>query len=568
MEEELSLFISHTMPLSASRRRSRSICVALLAVSAVRLGAQAPVLSDSARGGTRMPPIAMMMMGTVQPDRPVLAQFDRDRNGRLDRDERSTARTWLATQPATTPFGRGGPPMPPGAPRMPMPPAGGPGRGFGPRVEPSAPGPTLSPDTVGHLDATVGFYAPNALRTLFIAFDSPEWEAELEDFYHTDVEVPATVRVDGIVYRNVGVRFRGNSSYMMVPRGSKRSLNLSLDATERSQSLLGYRSLNLLNANGDPTLVRTALFSHIASQYLPTPRANFARVVINGELWGIYANVQQVNREFFRDVAVAAPTARWKVPGSPMARGGLEYLGDSIAPYRARYEIKTRDDSAAWRALIRLARVLHETPVDRLESALSPLLDIDQALRFLAVDMALVNSDGYWSRASDYTLYQDSTGRFHVMPHDMNEALIIERPPPMPPGMAPPQPGIAGSPPGMRGPMMMMTPVTPTVDPLIGLDDPRKPLRSKLLAVPALRARYLAYVREIAERWLDWSRVGPMVTQWHEQIAPTVAVESRKLFSTAAFQRGLTEGDESLRSFMVERRAYLLRVIDPAATHP
>ena len=43
------------------------------------------------------------------------------------------------------------------------------------------------------------------------------------------------------------------------------------------------------------------------------------------------------------------------------------------------------------------------------------------------------------------------------------------------------------------------------IDPLVGLDDPSKPLRSKLLAVPALRAKYLAHVKELAEQWLDWT---------------------------------------------------------------
>ena len=37
--------------------------------------------------------------------------------------------------------------------------------------------------------------------------------------------------------------------------------------------------------------------------------------------------------------------------------------------------------------------------------------------------VALANSDGYWTRASDYNLYQDVNGRFHIVPHDVNEAL-------------------------------------------------------------------------------------------------------------------------------------------------
>ena len=34
-----------------------------------------------------------------------------------------------------------------------------------------------------------------------------------------------------------------------------------------------------------------------------------------------------------------------------------------------------------------------------------------------------MNNDGYWTRASDYGLYRDPTGKFHVIPHDMNETF-------------------------------------------------------------------------------------------------------------------------------------------------
>jgi hypothetical protein len=60
-----------------------------------------------------------------------------------------------------------------------------------------------------------------------------------------------------------------------------------------------------------------------------------------------------------------------------------------------------------------------------------------------------------------------------------------------------------------------------TLDPLIGLDGSTKPLRLKLLAVPALRARYLAYVREIAENWLDWRTLGPLASTYRTLIALT-----------------------------------------------
>ena len=105
----------------------------------------------------------------------------------------------------------------------------------------------------------------------------------------------------------------------------------------------------------------------------------------------------------------------------------------------------------------------------------------------------------------------------------------------------------------------------PTLDPLIGLADPSKPLRSKLLAVPALRTQYVAYVREIAEKWLDWKKLGPMARTYQDLIREEVKLDTRKLYSTEAFETGLETGDEALKKFVDERREYLLKVTDPKA---
>ena len=131
------------------------------------------------------------------------------------------------------------------------------------------------------------FYDVKVLRTIFIQFPAANWEALLEPNYRRDVDVPATVTIDGKTYRDVGVRFRGNSSYRMVPSGFKRSLNLSLDAVHADQDVGGYNTLNLLNANRDPTFVRDDPLLRDRAPYLPAPKVNFVRVVINGESWGV-----------------------------------------------------------------------------------------------------------------------------------------------------------------------------------------------------------------------------------------------------------------------------------------
>jgi hypothetical protein len=83
------------------------------------------------------------------------------------------------------------------------------------------------------------------------------------------------------------------------------------------------------------------------------------------------------------------------------------------------------------------------------------------------------------------------------------------------------------------------------LDPLSGADDESKPLLSKLLAVPSLRARYLGYVREITTRWLDWKTLGPVAVAHHRRIAAEVAADTRKLSTTAAFTESLVGGNQA-----------------------
>ncbi len=293
-----------------------------------------------------------------------------------------------------------------------------------------------------------------------------------------------------------------------------------------------------------------------------------------------------------------ARAARWKVPGNPGADGGLGYHGENVEEYRRRYQIKSGDDLKDWKALIALCKTLNETPPDKLEKALEPILDIDGVLWFLALDNALINGDGYWTRASDYSIYRDARGKFHVIPHDTNEtfgpAMMFG-----PGGFGPGGPGRGGfgrGPGGRRrrrgaraadradraarqakggfGGRGGPRPANVDLDPLVGLNDTRKPLRSRLLAVPSLRARYLEHVRTIAEDWLDWNRLGPVVARYRTLIDKDVEDDTRKLSSTAAYLKAVADAPEDpaavpgpgpgrgpsmgLRTFADRRRKYLL----------
>jgi spore coat protein CotH len=661
----------------------------------------------------------------MQQELKLVGKFDQNGDGWLNAEERKAARASLS--------GQGGNRRGPGGQRG----------GFGPRAGGATtpqPGTKLTPaDVKSFPDAPL--YGSNVLRTFFLEFENADWEKDLADFKNTDVDVPAKLTVDGKVYPDVGVHFHGASSYMMVGEGQKRSLTLTLDLVHEDQHLGGYRKLNLLNSHEDPSFLRSVLALQIARDYLPAPKANFGRVVINGESWGLYVNQQHFNKEFLKEYYDTTKGARWKVPGSPNGRGGFTYLGDDDDAYKRIYEIKTKDDPKDWAKFIKLCKVLTDTPASELEPALAPLLDIDSALKFLAWDNVLANGDGFWTRASDYCLYLDQKGRFHIIPYDANEtfsfgggpggmggrggfgpgmvlaAQILEQadknndgklaqaefaalgeawfgkldpeqtgkvtldqfaenlpqllPVPQnfgPPGMggpggapgqgqnpprgqaqrqgagrggfAParfmatpffqvldtdkdgtltraemeatmarwfadwdtakrgtldeatlrtgltsvlPQPNFGGGPGGMGGgrgrgggpgggPGGFGGPGGrggPELDPLATATDTSKPLLSKLLAVPSLRTRYLGYVRDMADKWLDWNRLGPIATQYHELIAADVKADTRKLDSTEEFETSLTGGGTAgrqpaggrsagLKGFADQRRAYLL----------
>lgn len=556
--------------------------------------------------------------GPMSQRRNLVAKFDKDGDKRLNRAERDAAREAMKKEGGNRgPFGKMGGPF---------------GKG---RQDPPQPGPHVEPaDVKNYPEADL--YDPQVLRTIFINFDDKDWEAEMADFYRTDVDVPATMIVDGKTYPDVGVHFRGTSSFFGVPAGYKRSLGISTDFVHKKQALYNYRTLNFLNSHGDPSYMSTILYSTLAADHIPVPRANLVKVVVNGESWGVYVNVEQFNKDFLERNFKTTKGARWKVNGSPGGRGGLEYTGDNIDDYKRHFTIKSKDDDKSWKALINLCKVLNQTPPDQLEEALKPILDVDGLLWFLAIDVAVINSDGYWTRASDYSIYLDPKGKFHIIPHDMNECFH----PAMGPGMGGPmmmvqtRPGdvlprflrdflelnddqnkqiaelqketderlkkilsaeqleklksqrdvmAMGGPPGPGGPGggpmgrpfggpgggPGMNPGRGGVelDPLVGIDDPRKPLRSKILAVPKFREQYLRNMRTLAEKSMTWEKLGPVITHYRNLIEKEVEADTRKLdslndFRTAMADQPPADGQRgrttNLKLFIEQRRKFLL----------
>ena len=382
-------------------------------------------------------------------------------------------------------------------------------------------------------------YDAYTLRTLYLRFHHEDWYEQMNAFYRTDIEVPAELIVDGEVYPEVGVHFRGSSSYFTVD-SKKKSFNIAVDYAEDGQRLYGYKTLNLLNGHVDASFLREVLYNRIAQDYIPAMKTNLVKLVINGENWGVYINLQQYNKDFLAEWFGTRDGIRWKI--GPGGGGALTYSGDSPERYQEAYQLKTNNVEEPWEDLIRLCKMLDDTTPDaELVENLPSLLNVDQVLWQLAVSNVFMDDDSYIHKGGDYTIYQDVNGRFHLVPHDNNESMRFAR---------------RGGRGGPGGGWSWGELTDGMVSPVTHQNNRARPLIKRLLSNPQWRARYLAHVRTVVNEWLDWGVLGPIVNEYIELIDAEVQQDDKKLYGYDEFKNS---APEDLRDFVNRRREYLLK---------
>lgn len=135
------------------------------------------------------------------------------------------------------------------------------------------------------------FYDINSVRTIEIFFEQSDWDKILDSLKLLGQEerLIAKVKIEGVEYDSVGVRYKGNSSYN--PNNKKNPFNIKLDYVRKGQKHQGYGTLSLSNGFKDPSYLREVLGYEIARKFMPASKANWANVFINGNLHGVYMNV-------------------------------------------------------------------------------------------------------------------------------------------------------------------------------------------------------------------------------------------------------------------------------------
>ncbi len=238
------------------------------------------------------------------------------------------------------------------------------------------------------------------------------------------VEFPwarGALTAEGKTYRNVGVRYSGNASYMASAGGLKRSFFIDLDRFDH-HAFHGLHAIPLQGGALDPSKAREALaFALFREAGVPAPRTAMAEVTLtvpgqyDRAYLGLYTLVEPVDRAFLKDRFHTDKGLLLK----PQGLRGLDFLGDEWEKYRGPYRPLAEPTPDEARRLIEFVRLVQQGDDERFRKEVASYLDVDKFLRFMAVQALIANADGFFTLAYNYSLFLDpNTNRFVFIPGD------------------------------------------------------------------------------------------------------------------------------------------------------
>ncbi len=390
--------------------------------------------------------------------------------------------------------------------------------------------------------SVTGFYDETALPAIYLYFTDPDYWTKLEEYYDTDFYVRADMVIDGAIYQDVGVAFKGNTSYKR-NESDRNSIDISLDYMHADQDIEGYNTLNLNNSFQDPTYMREVLFEHFNRLHIPAAKANFCELYFNDEFRGIYSNIQQLNKDFLEEWFLDKDGSRWRADVDRTVKKGadsfddisqtedviwgagfaaLNYLGSDTSEYKKHYTLKYSGITDPWDDLVKVCDVLNNTPLADLQDSLSRHMDIDRTLWFLAHEIIFTDDDSYvFKGGMDYYLYfNPETDRMLPLEFDGNSAMDPRKIP---------------------------------WSPFYREDSINYPLMNRLVQVPELRQRYLAHLRTIIAESFDHVVFNEKIDSYISLIEEGIASDTVTPYTYTEFLIGI----DRLRLFFNRRRNFL-----------
>ena len=263
------------------------------------------------------------------------------------------------------------------------------------------------------------FYETDAIREIQIDFYDENWDHLLDSLYveGENGRILANVSIDGSTYYSVGVRYKGYSSVSV--NNIKNPFNIKLDHVIEDQNHEGIDKLKLSNVIHDPSFLREVLSYEVCRKYMPASNANYANLYINGVLWGLYTNVEAVNKEFLIENfgSKYSPFFKCNPEDLNIQIGGLNSdlsnsHGSDSASYVPYYDIES---DYGWSHLYHLIDTLNTVPEE-----IEKVLNVDRTLWMHALNYSMINFDSYIGYGQNYYLYLDQANQFNPIIWDLN----------------------------------------------------------------------------------------------------------------------------------------------------
>ncbi|MEM7159752.1 MAG: CotH kinase family protein [Myxococcota bacterium] len=272
-------------------------------------------------------------------------------------------------------------------------------------------------------------FDPTQLRTYSVEI-APEDLERINADPQAEEYVPAAVEVDGQRLENVAIRYKGNvGSLANCFEGGmlvcdKLSMKIRFDEYVEDQLLDGLKRLNFHSMKADPSKITERLGYALFRDFgVPASRAVHAQLVINGELMGLYALVEQVDGRFTRVNFPEDGEGNLYKEVWPMHFGEGPYLD----------ALKTnRDESPDALDMVLFAQELQSSTPEAMDEVIDRWMDRAALARLLAVDRMVENWDGalgFWCGDwgcgnHNYYWYEETqTQRVWLIPWDLDNSF-------------------------------------------------------------------------------------------------------------------------------------------------
>ena len=352
------------------------------------------------------------------------------------------------------------------------------------------------------------FYAIDTIQQIEINFSQSNWDYILDTAKQgSDGYILAQwVKINGIQFDSVGVKYKGNSSYNAA--NVKNPLHIELDHF-KDQDYSGYKDIKLSNGFNDPSCIREALLYSILQQYTKISKANYAQVYINGQLIGHFTNTESVTKRFLED--------RFYTKDNTFVfadQGGCDLLfkGSDSTLYSFPYTFKSDYGLAD---LMRFCDTLNNNIL-----AIENSLDVDRTLWMFALTNVFVILDSYLGNSKhNYYLYKDEHERINPIIWDLNGGLGVF--------------------PRAYNNVILTTAQMQSLSPTLHSNDSLWPLANKILTQPIFKRMYIAHMKTIVQENLNDSSYLAKAQNLQNIIDTIVLSDSNLFFSYNQFHSNL-----------------------------